>query len=218
MRKKITLWLSALLLSLTVLSGCTEEDVQLVGDLLEVLLETSETTAPAQSQGNPAEDDTDYGAITDFGILSDFNRDTQTAESIFGESLSEEESAVSLQEPESRIFEDGTYTTAEDVAFYIAAYGHLPSNYITKKEAQALGWDSSAGNLWDVAPGMCIGGDRFGNYEGLLPEKEGRKYTECDVNYEGGYRRAERIIFSNDGLVYYTEDHYETFTLLYGEE
>ena len=52
----------------------------------------------------------------------------------------------------------------------------------------------------------------------ILCTVKGRKYTECDVNYEGGYRQTDRIIFSNDGLVYYTQDHYETFTLLYGEE
>lgn len=112
----------------------------------------------------------------------------------------------------------GSYTSPEDVAEYIHTFGTLPSNFITKKEAQALGWDNKAGNLWEVAEGMSIGGDYFGNYEGLLPDAEGRKYTECDVNYDGGYRGAERIIFSNDGLIYYTGDHYKSFTLMYGNE
>lgn len=110
---------------------------------------------------------------------------------------------------------DGRYTTPEDVAEYIHTFGTLPSNFITKKEAQKLGWDSKNGNLWDVTDQMSIGGDYFGNYEGLLPEADGRKYTECDVNYEGGYRGSERIIFSNDGLIFYTNDHYKTFTQLY---
>lgn len=110
---------------------------------------------------------------------------------------------------------DGSYTTPEDVAEYIHTFGTLPNNFITKSEAKELGWDNKKGNLWDVADGKSIGGDRFGNYEGLLPVKKGRKYTECDVNYEGGYRGSERIIFSNDGLVYYTDDHYQTFTQLY---
>ena len=91
----------------------------------------------------------------------------------------------------------------------------MPNNFITKSEAKALGWDNKKGNLWDVAEGKSIGGDHFGNYEGLLPEEKGRKYTECDVNYNGGYRGSERIIFSNDGLIYYTNDHYKTFTQLY---
>jgi len=116
---------------------------------------------------------------------------------------------------ESAISEDGTYTSKEEVAEYIHLYGHLPSNYITKKEAEALGWDSREGNLWEVAPDKSIGGSRFGNYEGNLPDKDGRKYFECDIDFEGGYRGAKRIIYSNDGLIFYTEDHYRTFEQLY---
>lgn len=115
----------------------------------------------------------------------------------------------------SAIDEDGTYTSKEDVALYIHTYGKLPKNYITKKEAEALGWDSSEGNLDEVAEGMSIGGDRFGNYEGQLPEADGRQYYECDIDYSGGYRNAKRIIYSNDGLIFYTEDHYNTFEQLY---
>lgn len=121
-----------------------------------------------------------------------------------------EEEAVSLPE-------DGAYTTKEDVALYIYLYGRLPDNFITKKEAEKLGWEG--GSLEPYAPGMCIGGSHFGNYEGLLPEKDGRSYTECDIDTLGAEKRgAKRIVFSNDGLIYYTEDHYETFELLYGEE
>lgn len=113
--------------------------------------------------------------------------------------------------------ENGSYTAKEDVALYIHIYGCLPDNFITKKEAQDLGW--SGGSLEPYAPGMCIGGNRFGNYEGLLPEAEGRSYTECDIDTLGaGSRGAKRIVFSNDGLIYYTEDHYASFELLYGEE
>ena len=111
------------------------------------------------------------------------------------------------------IDKDGWYYSTEDVALYLYTYGELPDNFITKKEAQKLGWDNKKGNLWEVADGMCIGGDYFGNYEGLLPEED--EYIECDVNYEGGYRGAERIIFSDDGDIYYTGDHYESFEQLY---
>lgn len=107
---------------------------------------------------------------------------------------------------------DGSYTTPEDVAEYIHTFGTLPGNFLTKKEAQALGWDSSRGNLWDVAPDCSIGGDYFGNYEGILPDGN---YHECDVNYTGGYRGAERIIYSDDGRIYYTNDHYKSFEQLY---
>ncbi len=113
--------------------------------------------------------------------------------------------------------EAGAYTAKDDVALYLHTYGRLPDNFITKAAARALGWEG--GSLEKYAPGKCIGGDRFGNYEGLLPEKDGRYYTECDVNTLGASSRgAERIVFSNDGLIYYTADHYESFTLLYGEE
>ena len=106
----------------------------------------------------------------------------------------------------------------EDVAAYLYVYGELPPNYLTKDEARQLGWQSGARSLWDAAPGMSIGGDRFGNYEGRLPDLAGRIWYECDVNYNGGDRGAERLVYSSDGLIYYTADHYETFTLLYGEE
>ena len=119
---------------------------------------------------------------------------------------------------ETAVLEDGEYTSKEDVALYIHLYNHLPENFITKKEAKKLGWESKAGNLGEVAPGKSIGGDYFGNYEELLPETDGRDYYECDIDSDGGYRGAKRIVFSNDGLIYYTEDHYESFELLYGEE
>jgi len=121
------------------------------------------------------------------------------------------------EETESAITIDGSYTTKEDVALYINTYGELPPNFITKSEARDLGWEG--GSLEPYAPGMCIGGDYFGNFEGLLPDAEGREYTECDINTMGADSRGpERIVFSNDGLIYYTPDHYESFELLYGEE
>ena len=113
--------------------------------------------------------------------------------------------------------EGGEYTSAEDVAIYLHLYAHLPQNFITKKDARALGWNG--GGLDDYADGKCIGGDRFGNYEGLLPDAPGREYHECDIDtLHAASRGAKRIVYSNDGLIYYTEDHYESFILLYGEE
>ena len=114
--------------------------------------------------------------------------------------------------------EDGWYSTKEEVAEYLETYGHLPENYITKKEAQALGWDNAKGNLWDVAEGKSIGGDRFGNREGLLPSAHGRTWYECDIDYQGGYRGKERLVFSDDGLIYYSDDHYASFEAVRGNE
>ena len=117
-------------------------------------------------------------------------------------------------ESEAALDENGSYTTKEDLALYIHTYGHLPPNFITKKDAEKAGW--SGGSLEKVLPGMCIGGDYFGNYEGLLPKAKGRQWTECDINTLGAKSRGpERIVFSNDGLIYYTPDHYESFELLY---
>jgi len=115
------------------------------------------------------------------------------------------------------IDEDGSYFDKENVALYIHTYGKLPDNFITKDEARDLGWEG--GSVEKYAPGKAIGGDRFGNYEGLLPKKKGRTYTECDIDTDGYHSRgSRRIVFSNDGLIYYTHDHYESFELLYGEE
>ena len=123
---------------------------------------------------------------------------------------------IVFEAPEEALIDrDGIYTSKEDVALYLHTYGCLPGNFITKNEARDLGWEG--GSLEPFAPGMCIGGDRFGNYEGLLPED--RDYTECDIDTLGASKRgAKRIVFSDDGLIYYTDDHYESFTLLYGEE
>lgn len=113
--------------------------------------------------------------------------------------------------------EDGSYHTKDEVALYIHLYGHLPGNYVTKREAQDLGWSGGSVERY-AGEGSAIGGSRFGNYEGLLPEKEGRSYRECDIDTVGtSSRGAKRIVFSNDGLIYYTGDHYNSFELLYGE-
>ena len=154
----------------------------------------------------------------------------ETAESLPAEQEAPAESGEAEQAPrqdaeeppqedaeEALLPEDGVYTTKEDVALYIHQYGRLPDNFITKKAVEKLGWPG--GSLEPYAPGMCIGGSHFGNYEGLLPEAEGRTYTECDIDTLGAEKRgAKRIVFSNDGLIYYTEDHYKSFELLYGEE
>ena len=115
----------------------------------------------------------------------------------------------------SGVAEDGTYTSKDEVALYIHTYGHLPSNFISKTKAKEAGWVSSEGNLDEVCPGKSIGGSTFYNDDGLLPEADGRTWKECDINYTGGFRGSERIVFSNDGLIYYTNDHYQTFEQLY---
>lgn len=113
------------------------------------------------------------------------------------------------------ITEDGVYTGKDEVAAYIHEFGHLPSNYISKTKAKEAGWVSNEGNLDEVCPGMSIGGGTFYNDDGLLPDAAGREWKECDIDYDGGYRNEKRIVYSNDGLVFYTGDHYATFEQLY---
>ena len=199
LKKHLQKLLSFLLLSvfsLTLFVGCAQEDIELAADVLTAVLETQ------------LEEDDEYTEI----VSEVNNSDTKIED--YREVIAEE----NIDTEESLISEDGIYTSKEDVAAYLHEYGHLPSNFITKKEAKKLGWISSEGNLDEVAPGMSIGGDYFGNYEGNLPEAKDRDYYECDIDFDGTYRNGKRIVFSNDGLIYYTEDHYETFELLYGEE
>ena len=115
----------------------------------------------------------------------------------------------------SGIREDGSYTSRDEVALYLHTYGKLPKNFISKKEAEEQGFRFGEGDFGEAFPGMSIGGSRFGNYEGQLPEKAGRRYYECDIDYQGGRRNAKRLVYSNDGLIFYTDDHYKSFTQLY---
>lgn len=130
----------------------------------------------------------------------EFEDTTQTEQSEVVEETDDQSAAVVAGE---------AYDTPEEVALYIELYDELPTNYLTKDEARDLGWVASEGNLWDVAPGASIGGDYFGNFEGLLPEDA--DYTEADIGYEGGRRNAKRLVFSYEGSYYYTDDHYESF-------
>ena len=171
---------------------------------------TVETTTQATTEATTVE-------VTETTIettTAETTKVEETTAETTSETTSEETANESL---EIVIDEEGSYTTCDDVSLYIYTYGKLPNNFITKKDARKLGWEG--GSLEPYAPGMCIGGDYFGNYEGLLPTKDGREYHECDIDTLGEKSRgAKRIIYSNDGLIYYTEDHYESFTLLYGEE
>jgi len=223
MKKILSIFLAAL--CMMTFCSCNAEDAERIVSTVISEVEMSEESFDEPDDEELTEAETDAEESTD--VESNLSEDEQDAASVNDES-SEEES-VPEDEPETEADEeysedeaetidvDGTYTTKEDVALYIHTYGELPSNFMTKQQAQELGWQG--GSLEPYAPGMCIGGNRFGNYEGILPEKNGRKYTECDIDTLGASSRgAKRIVFSNDGLIYYTDDHYESFELLYGEE
>ena len=154
------------------------------------------------------------GSSKSSGSGSSSEVSSQKAEDASSSSSAKKETQ-SLAGVESAIDEKGTYTSKDEVALYLHTYGHLPSNYITKDEAEDAGWKTEGLDLDEACPGKSIGGDRFGNREGKLPKAKGRTWYECDIDYKGGSRGAKRIVYSSDGLLYYTEDHYKTFEQLY---
>ena len=154
------------------------------------------------------------GSSKSSGSGSSSEVSSQKAEDASSSSSAKKETQSSA-DAQSAIDEKGTYTSKEDVALYLHTYGHLPSNYITKDEAQDAGWKTEGLDLNEACPGKSIGGDRFGNREGRLPKAKGRTWYECDIDYKSGSRGAKRIVYSSDGLIYYTDDHYKTFEQLY---
>jgi guanyl-specific ribonuclease Sa len=124
-------------------------------------------------------------------------------------------SGSSVAQSSFAVDEQSAYTSKDEVALYIHTYGKLPANFISKTKAHRAGWDASEGNLADVCPGMSIGGSTFHNDDGVLPDAPKRTWKECDINYSTGFRGPERIVYSNDGLIFYTSNHYQTFEQLY---
>lgn len=100
-------------------------------------------------------------------------------------------------------------TEESKVINYVKAHHELPDYYLTKAEARRKGWVASEGNLCKVLPGKAIGGDKFSNREKTLPK--GNQYFEADVNYTCGRRNADRIVFTKQGEVWLTHDHYKAF-------
>jgi guanyl-specific ribonuclease Sa len=185
--RKILAFFLALLVSVSVLAGCGGNEKK-VADNTQKKVQTTATTT------------TDKGK----DVTGKVNNGQDTAANIKANS------------GKLKISEGEAYTDKEHVAAYINEYKKLPNNYITKNQAKKLGWQTK-GTLDKIAPGKSIGGDRYGNYEGKLPAKNGRSWTECDIDYVKGNRNSKRIVFSNDGLIYYTGDHYNSFSKLYGK-
>ena len=235
-KKHIRLWLLLLCLitALSVVVGCSKKKTTKVTTTSETT--TSATTTEATTKEESTQESTKATETEEKETASESTTEVTTEAT--SEETSEEVTSATTEatteettkktkkttEPkettaaptEALIDEDGEYTSKDDVALYIHTYGHLPKNFVTKKVARDAGWEG--GSLEDYYPGCSIGGDVFGNREGSLPKKSGRTYYECDIDTKGKKSRgAKRIVFSNDGLVYYTDDHYETFTLLYGE-
>ena len=203
--------------SMLLLTGCFQGDMEPDPAAPPLVIYTEEETAPDSEPETVPDSEPETAPDSETAEMEESEEDSVSPDTTSASAETTEaqppEDTVPEDEPlPASVEKDGSYTTPEDVAEYIHTFGTLPENFITKNDAKALGWNSSAGNLWDVAPGKSIGGDRFGNREGLLPDGN---YRECDVNFSGGYRGSERLIYGDDGSIYYTKDHYKSFTQLY---
>lgn len=210
MKKTFFALLISIVLALVTLVGCGGNGSAVTEKSSRVTLESAQD----ELQSAPEE-------VQSAGDILAQSQDLQSEPDSTGNDAYDSESAgqsssdtQNNNETNAAIDKNGTYTSKDDVALYIHTYGRLPKNFMTKKEAKKLGWEG--GSLEKYAKGMCIGGDHFGNYEGILPDGN---YHECDIDTLGKKSRgAKRIIYSDDGRIYYTDDHYESFELLYGEE
>ena len=204
MKRILSLFLA--LMMLFSLSACAEEDVDLALDVLDMVVDS----LPDEEDGAAVQPPEETLPDSQAPPVEETPQPSEPEAPVEPETPAEPDAPA--------LPEDGQYDDKDNVALYIHLYGKLPSNYVTKKEAETLyGWEGGALDV--IAPGKAIGGSYYGNYEGRLPDKKGREWTECDIDTIGQTKRgAKRIVFSNDGLIYYTPDHYETFELLYGEE
>ena len=188
--KRLFLLITGLILTIFLLSACGEHEIAAPSSDTPQRLQTEE---PAQETDSPPTS-ADPTQITE---------NTTTSESTEGPSEDNLTNDLPIQ--------GEYYYDLTNVVLYIELYDELPPNYITKAEAKKLGWEG--GSVEKYKDGAAIGGDHFGNYEGLLPEASGRSYTECDIDTNGyNSRGSRRLVFSNDGLYFYSSDHYESFS------
>ena len=222
---RLGLLLLCLITALSIVVGCSKKETTKV-TTTETTTSATTTTEATTTEGSTKEETEATSEVTTEATTQETTEavtetTTEATSEVTEETTKKTKKTTESKETtaaptEAAIDEDGEYTSKDDVALYIHTYGHLPKNFVTKKVARDAGWEG--GSLEDYYPGCSIGGDVFGNREGSLPKKSGRTYYECDIDTKGKKSRgAKRIVFSNDGLVYYTDDHYETFTLLYGE-
>ena len=135
-----------------------------------------------------------------------------------------ESSSASVKSVYDAVEESGLYTTKDSVAAYLCKFDKLPANYVGKNEGKKL-YESKTGKTfekWNFNPwttiGVMIGGDNFNNYaskpdnyHATLPEGS---YHEADVDYSAKNRGTKRLIYQSDCVIYYTSDHYESFSKL----
>jgi len=143
--------------------------------------------------------------VNNFTIEKKNNTNNTKSEQVSYGSTASEENNINTSDQQSI----DQLTEEKRVISYVKQNHKLPDYYITKNEARRQGWNPSQGNLCEILPGRAIGGDKFSNREGNLPK--GERYFEADVNYNCGNRNADRIVFTEDGDVYLTKNHYKSF-------
>ena len=201
--RRVSLIFLVLTVTVTMLCGCLPTGYQTAGE-------------PAVTAGEPAV--TAGESAINVGE-SEKNEQTDSTEKSEQEEQAEQSEQtdrakqteqVEQADSEAAIDPEAYYYDLESVVLYLDAYGELPLNYITKAEAKKRGWEG--GSVEEYIPDAAIGGDFYGNYEKKLPELNGGKYTECDLDTHGYKNRgSRRLIFSDEGRYFYTRDHYETF-------
>lgn len=206
--KKIRILGVWLVLSMMITTAC--------GSLSDVISSAMQETQPVvqedESESEQSEPEMpDKLDVNDESEAQDGNLNTQEEEPEIQEDVLETEEPQEETKNDNLPTYGNYYYDVVNVVLYLDVYNELPPNYITKSEAQALGWEG--GSVEKYKEGAAIGGDYFGNREGLLPAADGRKYTECDIDTHGyGSRGSRRLVFSNDGLYFYTSNHYESFS------
>ena len=199
--------LSILLVLLILLTACGKKTAEPAGTTSNTdAVVTQETTAKTSEKETETEPQTQTQAETEAETETESETQAPT-------DVPDETEPPIADEPSVRddlpVYGE-YYYDVENVVLYLVLYDELPPNYITKNEARALGWEG--GSVEKYKDGAAIGGDRFGNYEGQLPKAKGRSYTECDIDTDGySSRGSRRLVFSSDGLYFYTSDHYENF-------
>ena len=195
----------AIIFAVFSLTACSEKQVDTALNELENLID-KELSNIAE-----VEDGKDGVTAKDEDENKESKESKESNES--NENTDSENNKDNINKPEKNEY----YYDVESVVLYLHYYGKLPKNFVTKNKARDEGWNG--GSVEDYIDGAAIGGDKFGNREGLLPKKSGRTYTECDIDTDGkDSRGAKRLVFSNDGLYFYTDDHYSSFTELKVEE
>ena len=184
------------------LAGCTPE-AQQFADAVARLQEAQQTQIAIEQEGTvPSADNEIERAIAEAEQESGISPQEEE------EAAPAEEQAVSTEE--YAVKEGAYYYDLQNVVLYLDCYHRLPDNYITKNEARDLGWEG--GSVEDYCEGAAIGGDRFGNREGVLPQNGKTVYFECDIDTHGWKNRgSRRLIYTKDGEYFYSPDHYETY-------